>query len=72
MNKINAISTAISEENLNLINSHVDKLTIKLISKVKAWKGSNNIEPIITLHHFTLPLWMDEMGSWENKDVIDH
>jgi beta-glucosidase len=24
----------------------------------------NNIEPILTLHHFTLPLWLSEKGGW--------
>lgn len=25
------------------------------------------IEPMVTLHHFTNPLWMTEMGGWENE-----
>ena len=28
------------------------------------------IEPIITIHHFTEPLWVTEMGSWENEGII--
>jgi beta-glucosidase len=27
-----------------------------------------NIEPILTLHHFTLPLWLSEKGGWLNPD----
>ena len=26
-----------------------------------------NLEPIVTLHHFTNPLWFARMGGWENK-----
>ena len=51
------------------------KINYQALNKYLLWcqmLKDNNIEPIITLHHFTLPLWMDEMGSWENKDVIDH
>ena len=33
---------------------------------------SKNIEPIVTLHHFTLPLWIDLNGSWENSENINH
>jgi beta-glucosidase len=27
------------------------------------------IEPMVTLHHFTNPIWMVEQGGWENEDV---
>jgi beta-glucosidase len=30
-----------------------------------------NITPMVTLHHFTNPLWLMEWGSWENKLVIE-
>lgn len=26
---------------------------------------------MVTLHHFTNPMWLAEMGGWENDDVID-
>ncbi len=29
-----------------------------------------NIEPIVTLHHFTLPLWFAQKGGWLNKDAV--
>ncbi len=28
------------------------------------------ITPIITLHHFSDPIWLAEMGGWENEKVI--
>ncbi len=28
------------------------------------------IEPIVTLNHFTLPLWLAGKGGWENDDII--
>jgi beta-glucosidase len=28
------------------------------------------IEPMVTLHHFTNPLWLDQQGGWENTDVV--
>src|SRR5258708_10466521 len=27
--------------------------------------------PLVTLHHFTNPLWLTRAGGWENEDVID-
>lgn len=29
------------------------------------------IEPIITLHHFTNPLWLSEAGGWRRREVVD-
>ena len=30
-----------------------------------------NMVAMVTLHHFTNPLWLMEMGGWENEAVID-
>ena len=27
---------------------------------------------MVTLHHFTHPLWLDERGAWESKEVVFH
>ncbi len=30
-----------------------------------------NIEPVVTLHHFTNPAWLSEKEGWENKKSVD-
>ncbi len=30
------------------------------------------IRPLVTLHHFSLPLWLDEIGGFENREAIEH
>ena len=30
-----------------------------------------NMIPMVTLHHFTEPLWLTELGGWENELVIE-
>ncbi|HUX87930.1 MAG TPA: glycoside hydrolase family 1 protein [Chloroflexota bacterium] len=30
-----------------------------------------NIEPVVTLHHFTNPVWLAERGGWEVPEVVD-
>ena len=32
----------------------------------------NQIVPVITLHHFTNPIWFDDMGGFEKEGNIDH
>jgi beta-glucosidase len=31
----------------------------------------NDITPMVTLHHFTNPIWLQKMGAWENPEIID-
>jgi beta-glucosidase len=28
------------------------------------------IEPVVTLHHFTTPLWLADMGGWEKREAV--
>ncbi len=30
------------------------------------------IEPVVTLHHFTNPFWLSQIGGWENKKAVDY
>lgn len=32
---------------------------------------ANDIEPFINLYHFDMPLALQEIGGWENKDVVE-
>ena len=32
----------------------------------------NNIEPVITLHHFSHPIWFDKLGAFEKEKNISH
>lgn len=32
----------------------------------------NNIKPLITLHHFSEPLWFEAMGGWANPQNAEH
>lgn len=38
---------------------------------VEALRG-NGLEPIVTLHHFTNPLWLYRKGGWEHPGVVEH
>lgn len=33
---------------------------------------ARNLEPIVTLHHFTNPIWFAEAGGWENKRSVHY
>lgn len=40
--------------------------------KVLQTLRDRNIEPMLTLHHFTNPLWLAKMGGWENPKVVEY
>jgi beta-glucosidase len=50
------------------INEDALKHYDELINELKA----NNIEPMITLHHFTHPLWFEQLGAFEKEENIKH
>jgi beta-glucosidase len=33
---------------------------------------SLGIEPVVTLHHFTNPVWLSAIGGWENPEAIQY
>jgi beta-glucosidase len=36
------------------------------------WLYRNNMTPMVTLHHFTDPLWLTDLGGWENEETPAH
>ena len=33
--------------------------------------NENGIRPLVTLHHFTNPLWFEKLGAFENPECVD-
>ena len=32
----------------------------------------NGITPMVTLHHFSQPIWFDDLGGWEKRENIEY
>lgn len=47
-----------------------DENALEFYRKLLMGIRERNITPIITLHHFTEPIWISEMGSWENEKIV--
>ena len=50
----------------NKINQKGIDFYRSLIQELKA----NNIEPLLTIYHWDLPLWVFNKGGWESEDII--
>lgn len=49
-----------------------DEKEIKHYQKVIDALRKRGIEPFVTLWHWTLPLWIRDIGGWENKKTVDY
>jgi beta-glucosidase len=50
----------------------VDEAALAHYHEVFASLRRHAILPLVTLHHFTNPLWIADQGGWENPRTIDH
>jgi len=49
----------------------IDPAAVAHYHDVLASLRRHSIRPIVTLAHFTVPLWIANQGSWESQDTID-
>jgi beta-glucosidase len=47
-----------------------DDHALTFYREMLAGMRSRGIEPMVTLHHFTNPLWLMELGGWENEKIV--
>jgi beta-glucosidase len=50
----------------------IDAAAIAHYHEVFASLKRRGLLPIVTLHHFTNPLWIADLGGWENPETIRH
>ena len=48
-----------------------DPAALERYRQLIALLRSRNIKPMVSLHHFTDPLWLTAQGGWENPQVVD-
>jgi beta-glucosidase len=46
-----------------------DQTALRKYAEMIGLLRARGIEPMVTLHHFTDPLWLTELGAWENPLV---
>jgi len=68
----NAYRFSIEWSRINPTEGVYKDLQIDHYNKVIADLIDNGITPIITLHHFTNPIWFAEKGGWLVKENVDY
>lgn len=69
--KMNSFRTSISWSRLLPDGKHVNEKAAVFYHNLLDEMRANNIEPIINLYHFDMPLHFQEMGGWENREVVE-
>lgn len=49
-----------------------DEDALEVYLEMSRWLYRNNMTPLVTLHHFTDPLWLVDQGGWENEETPVH
>ena len=49
----------------------IDREAVAHYREVLECLRERGIEPIVTLHHFTNPIWLAERGGWEDESVVE-
>jgi beta-glucosidase len=48
-----------------------DETALDRYREMVRWLHQHNMTPLVTLHHFSDPIWLAEKGGWENEAVVD-
>lgn len=51
---------------------HWDEATLDRYREIARGLVERGLTPLVTLHHFSDPLWLVEQGGWERETVSDH
>ncbi len=69
---LNAMRLSIEWSRVEVAPGRIDTAALdRYRDMVKALR-ERDIEPMVTLHHFSNPIWLEEMGGWLNPEVVSY
>ena len=69
---INAYRLSISWERIQKSQGAWDLDAIEKYKNIILELRKNNIEPLVVLHHYTIPTWFEDLGGFEKEENIEH
>jgi beta-glucosidase len=67
----NAHRLSIAWSRIQPAPDHWDEEALDRYREMLIGLRSRKMTPMVTLHHFSEPLWVAEMGGWENEAIVD-
>ncbi|MFN3285548.1 MAG: family 1 glycosylhydrolase, partial [bacterium] len=68
---LNAHRLSVEWSRLEPQAGRVDESAVRRYRQMLRGLRERGVEPMVTLHHFTLPLWVARAGGWENPEAVD-
>lgn len=68
----NSFRFSISWSRLIKADNSINQKAVDFYNDVINTMLENNIEPFINLFHFDMPMYLQEIGGWENREVVTH
>ena len=68
----NSFRFSISWSRLIKADNSINQKAVDFYNNVINTMLENNIEPFINLFHFDMPMYLQEIGGWENREVVKH
>ncbi|KGJ50835.1 6-phospho-beta-glucosidase [Clostridium sp. NCR] len=67
----NSFRFSISWSRLIKSDGSINEIAVDFYNDVINTLLENEIEPFINLFHFDMPMYLQELGGWENRDVVN-
>jgi len=67
---LNAMRLSVEWSRIEPRPGEFDPLALERYAAMLRGLRERGLEPMVTLHHFTNPLWLAERGGWENPETI--
>jgi len=67
---LNALRLSVEWSRIEPRPGTFDNSALERYSQILQGLRARNIEPMVTLHHFTNPRWLAEQGGWENPETV--
>lgn len=68
---LNAHRMSVEWSRLEPEQGRVDEAAVRRYRQMLRGLRERGVEPMVTLHHFTLPLWVAQRGGWENPAMVE-
>ncbi|MEJ2349166.1 MAG: family 1 glycosylhydrolase [Anaerolineales bacterium] len=68
----NAHRLSIEWSRVQPVPDHWDEEALDRYREMIRSLRERNLTPVVTLQHFTEPLWLTKKGSWENDEIVGH
>jgi len=67
---VNALRLSVEWSRVEPRPGEFDDSALERYSHMLQELRARNIEPLVTLHHFTNPRWLADQGGWENPETV--